>query len=195
MTGSRFGSPDTKLLALAATALLALGLTQVFNGRPPVEVLVSPSPPAPLVSGRDVIAVLVVASGCAPSRSADLPIWFSEFRAQLDNWGAKRGVRVAYAGVSLDSTADMGLDFLKRFGALDEVSAGRGWVNSGALMYLVRDQRGDLATPQVIILEREVDVDGSNLLVHEDHLIRRYVGTNAIRGASEDVATRLSAVP
>lgn len=90
------------------------------------------------------------------------------------------GKGFATVGVSLDSDARDGVDFLERLGNFGEISSGRGWLNSASLDYVVRDLRGVLATPQLLVIERDMVVERTDMRVSDDRVLARYVGLEDI---------------
>lgn len=136
-------------------------------------------------SGTEIVLVLTVGSFCPSCRDPKLPNAVAGIRKTLGERVSRESARLVDVGVSVDPVGGPGLTFLRRFGPFDEISVGRGWLNSGAIAFVVRDSRGELAIPHLAILSRRIDVGQTDLRVSQDSVLARYVGTNAIVRANE----------
>lgn len=83
-------------------------------------------------------------------------------------------------GLAADEDVSAGYEFLKSTGQFDEVSVGRSWSNSAALQYVFRDEYIIPATPQLIVLEREVEKYGVGLKVHREIILLRLTGNGEV---------------
>ena len=89
------------------------------------------------------------------------------------------GRKFAAMGVARDVVAQHGLTHLDQFGPFDEVTAGRGWLNLGVLEYIYGDLPGPSATPQIIVLEREIGREGLRSISGQ-RILERRVGLDEI---------------
>lgn len=137
-----------------------------------------------LQSGAEVLVVLVVSSQCGPSRSPHLREAFYRIKESAFERSQVEGKQFGTIGISLDIEPHDGLRFLGAFGSFDEVGAGRGWLNTGATAFMIRGLTGQLATPQVVIVEREIEAEETHLRIGQERLVARYVGLDAILPAS-----------
>lgn len=153
------------------------------NGR---SVTLTPAPNR-LRDGTELVAVFVVSSGCVFSRDPTLPAALAGTRRELQARAEKSGKRFVSIGVALDADPTEGTRFLERFGTFDELIVGGGWLNVGFLSFIARDLPGPLATPQLVVVERDIVVDQRVFDVSRDRLLGRYIGVDQIRDARYDV--------
>ncbi|MBW3570917.1 MAG: hypothetical protein KY467_07415 [Gemmatimonadetes bacterium] len=122
-------------------------------------------------------------SGCAPSNREDLPGALEQLKRLLRQ-RAEAGARgFSAVGIARDWDTQDGLAHLRKFGAFDEVMAGRNWMNAGVRRYVWEEIPGEAATPQVLLVERVVgDVSASGIQygVHGERLVARKVGADEI---------------
>ena len=127
-------------------------------------------------SGPELVAVFMVASTCRASHNPALPHILDSIRVRLGERAARAGEQLVMIGVSLDDDPATGLGFLSRFGKFDALIAGGGWAGPGALDYMIRDLRGELAMPQLVLLSRDVTIGQTAIASSSDHVLGRYVG-------------------
>lgn len=88
-------------------------------------------------------------------------------------------------GVSKDWSIEKGLNHLSKFGNFDEVMTGMNWLNTGVLKYVWEDIPGAAATPQVLLIDRTVEVSPKGgtkwYALRDEHLLKRVVGTRELR--------------
>ena len=136
------------------------------------------STPAP---AREIIAVYLGTEG-TDAQSGMVPA-VRDMKTALTRQAAASGRRFISRGVSLEASVDAGLRHLALLGAFDEVSVGGNWTNSAVVRYLGGNfGAGTGATiPQVVLLEREVQLVGdTSLVVGPEKEIGRYKGTGEI---------------
>src|SRR5690348_2492434 len=121
-------------------------------------------------SGPELVAVFMAASTCGASHNPALPHILDSIRVRLRERAAREGEQLVVIGVSLDDDPATGIGFLSRFGKFDAVIAGGGWAGPGALDYMVRDLRGELAMPQLVLLSRDVTIGQSAIASSSDHV-------------------------
>ena len=132
----------------------------------------------PIRSGTELIMVLIATSTCPGIDDPALGAALAQAREGLRREAAAKGQLFTTIGVSLDWSIDHGIEMLARFGPFDEVTVGRGWLNTGALRYIWKDMPGIAAVPQIVVVEREID-KGRSIQVTEEHV--RYRMTSAMR--------------
>ena len=128
----------------------------------------------------EYLFVFIGSSRCAVSRGSELRQAVLQARDALTRRAARDGVRLVTLGVAVDANADVGLSFLRLFGAWDEVSAGRAWLNHAVVRYVLRDIPGEVAVPQIVLLRRHVQFVSEQLRVGDDQLVTRKVGLGEI---------------
>jgi hypothetical protein len=79
-----------------------------------------------------------------------------------------------------------GAAYLDTVATFDEVSAGQNWLNSEAVQFLWRDHLGEPATPQLVLVERDVEVDKTKIRIGADKIALRLVGAGEIAKWLED---------
>ena len=89
-------------------------------------------------------------------------------------------LQLMFIGVATDWEFDKGLRFLADYGAFDEVIVGGNWLNSAAVRFIWRDLPGQPAFPQVVLLEREVTVNKTNVTFGPEKVISRFIGIDEI---------------
>lgn len=133
-------------------------------------------------TGVQHVAVFLVSSTCGASRYPDLPKALAVIRAREDTQATREGKTFISVGVALDDDPSIGLAFLKTFGNFDQLSVGGNWLNAMAIDLLIRDTKGPLSLPQLIVLERTVTVGPAAIQVGQDRVMGRYIGFDDILG-------------
>lgn len=135
--------------------------------------------PAPLRSGTEVLMVLIGSSGCAGTAAPGLPEAVARVKTALRSKAEREAQSFVTIGVALDWSIPKGMAMLERFGPFDEVMVGRSWLNSGVVKYIWKDVPGFAATPQIVVLEREIANDGG-FVVGPEQVRTRRIGADAI---------------
>jgi len=184
----RIDSIYTRMALLLAICLLAgtasyggkLPRVQSSYGWPqPSGAHYSPTPPA--APGEQVLLVFVGSSACRFSSVPELPDAVEDAKMKVAAEAKRRGTGYKTIGVSIDSDFRRGVDYLKRFGYFDEVTAGNGHYNSAFVKYVYEDLPGDAATPQILVIQRNVTEKDGDVSVTSERLLRRLRGVAAIK--------------
>lgn len=133
--------------------------------------------------GAELTLVYIGSSGCVPSNRRDLPGAIEELKRRLRDRANGAGRHFTAVGVARDWEVRAGLGHLRKFGAFDEVMAGRNWLNAGVRAYVWEDVPGEATTPQVLLLERVVGdatAAGIQYGIHGERLVTRKVGADEI---------------
>ena len=93
-----------------------------------------------------------------------------------------------WIGAALDLTPEKGIAFLAPFGPFDEIVAGGSWLNTASLDFMVRGLAGQLSTPQLILVERDVMAEKTDLKVSPDRLVLRLVSASRIHSFAAEKA-------
>jgi hypothetical protein len=170
---------SSALVAVSAVAIMGAAYadwipvpTVRVDLRRPFEARFESSPL--LGSGREFVLVYIGSSTCPWSNNPTLAPVVDSLRAMLLARAADT-LGFATMGLTQDAKVHAGIEHLMNMGPFDEVSTGRGWMNSAALRYLLLHS-GTLATPQVLVLERTLrqnDPFGHFEVVEEIVRIRR----------------------
>jgi hypothetical protein len=126
------------------------------------------------------MAIFVAASTCGASRFPLLPDALHDIRIALSRETELSRKQFVLVGVSIDQDASTGVEFLRRYGPFDEVLAGHGWLNAGAIAYVVRDMPSEHSIPQLVLVERDLDVEDGRIVDVHDTLVGRKIGADQI---------------
>ncbi len=131
-------------------------------------------------AGTQLLAIFAASSTCGASRYPSLPEELRAIRKVLAA-DAQRNNRIFVSvGLSVDQDPWVGAEFMKQFGPFDEILSGRGWLNTGAIAFIVRDMPAQRAIPQLILVERDVQVDDLSISEVHDRLVGRKIGSDQI---------------
>ncbi|MDH3292370.1 MAG: hypothetical protein OEO20_14260 [Gemmatimonadota bacterium] len=157
------------------TAILLSGLAGRADAQNPAY-----EPLRQLPRGPEVIALYIGSSGCGGSQDAELKAAIRAMKPLLAEHARATDRSFSVIGVALDWSVDAGTAYLDTLGPFDEIVAGRHWVNSAAIDHIWRDPSGWPGIPQVVLLERMVDVQRRSIRVGPDSVIARYRGPSEI---------------
>lgn len=185
-------------LTCGLVLLFSVVRTQLLGSSPaPLPAAAPPSPAGPaavdasslvrryrpsyeLRSGNEVVLVFLGASFCGAHRRPGFPQLVEDAKEHVQRQALASGRQFRTHAVSLDWKTDAALDFLKGFGEFDEMSLGGNWVSDGAVRYVWRDMPGEPAVPQIILLERRIDVAKTTTEVKNERVLKRVLGTDQI---------------
>jgi hypothetical protein len=131
-------------------------------------------------SGKQIILAFIGSSTCGAAARPELIPAFKEIRAQVEASAKERKAQIFVIGIATDWYISTGLRFLGEYGPFDEVIVGQNWFNTGAVKYIWRDVPGPGGTPQIVVVERDVQVDGGNVTVSDETLLARKLGLDEI---------------
>jgi hypothetical protein len=129
--------------------------------------------------GKEVMVILIGASSCGFTADSSTRQAFYRIVSQQRMRVKASNGRVATVGIAIDEDVASGLEGLRAFGRFDEMNVGRGWLNTGATHYAVRDIAGVLMVPQVLVVVRQVS-NGGKIHVSDDSLEFRLAGMGEI---------------
>lgn len=161
------------LATASLVAVLSFSLGRKLS--PTVESPEAP-PPAGVAVGRHLLVVYVGASTCGPSNDPALPSLWKEAVDSIRSVATRRGVSVRTIGIAREYSVAAGLSHLEKLGELDEVNVGQRELALGSLRYIALDHSGVPATPQIVLLERELPALGNTVdpsALKERLLVRR----------------------
>lgn len=137
-------------------------------------------------TGTELVLVLLVSSECAASQLAGLPEAVARITDSLSARAKREGLQFHTLAVALDVEPVRGVEFLRSMGNFDEIASGRGWFGLGSVVFMVRDQAGAMALPQVVLLRRELVVDAVPS-VSRDQIVARRVGADEIAHLADNL--------
>lgn len=166
------------LLLFAGFGALGRGAAEVWLPDPPPPVS-DDAVPRP---GRQYLLVYVGSSRCGPSNSPALAEDVKSLMATLGGRARSEGVGFVRVGVARELSSSRGLEHLARIGEFDEVAAGQGVMNQASAHFVSVDHRGTAATPQLIVVERELSPQGQGVdeVGFSERVLLRKVGTAEI---------------
>lgn len=138
-------------------------------------------PSARTDSGSELVFVFVGSSGCSWSNRPELPEMVRTAKLAVRDRSRAEDKGFAAIGIAKDVVPSKGIAHLAAFGDFDEVMAGRGWLNAGVLRYVYDDLPGPAATPQIIVVARDVLVDRGQRAILDERVVARMTGLAEIR--------------
>jgi hypothetical protein len=133
-----------------------------------------------LRSGKEVVLVFLGASFCGAHRRPGFPQLVEDAKQRVQGQALASDRQFRTHAVSLDWKPADALEFLRGFGEFDEMSLGGNWVSDGAVRYVWRDMPGDPAVPQIIVVERHIEVARTSTEVKNERVLKRVMGTDEI---------------
>lgn len=135
---------------------------------------------------KQLFLVYVGSAGCWWSNAEWMPSVLDSIKTVLRDRAATIGMSFATLGVALDWAPEDGMSHLRKMGPFDEIAAGYSWMNSSALRYLWNDIPGEAATPQIVLVYRNVQVPERGrgprgFTLQQETLLNRVVGAFEIR--------------
>lgn len=159
---------------------------------PTTAVTVQPATPSPPVNpfaqahGRHLVAYLFTASDCGWSNEPTLMKHLGQIRTLLRSVHHGRFAAITVVGVSLDTDVQVGMDFLSKIAGgtiaetFDEVSIGGSWLNENAVRRIWQSHALTAASPQVLLVERQVDtsayMEDATIGVSDDRILASLSG-------------------
>lgn len=143
-------------------------------------------PEGRLTSGPQIILVIVGAKSCAAcSRDEFAPAIET---LKLNALDASRSASRSYmvVGAAVDGRPSDGLALLEGLGAFDQIAVGGSWLNMAAVRYVWETFPGEPTIPQVIVLERDIEMNESGIRVADERLLTRLVGIDEILDAAQE---------
>lgn len=128
-----------------------------------------------LRKGSEIVLVLVGAAFCGAQREPGFPQAVEDAKLRVREQAKARGAQFRAVAVSLDWKTDEAMSFLEGFGTFDEVTVGSNWLNEGAQRYIWRDLPGVPAVPQLLVIEREIEIE-PGVQVRSERVIKRIAG-------------------
>lgn len=126
-------------------------------------------------AGKEIVLVLVGAAFCGAQRKPGFPQAVEDAKLRVREQATARGAQFRAVAVSLDWKTDEAMSFLEGFGAFDEVTVGSNWLNEGARRYIWRELPGPAAVPQLLVIERDIEIE-PQVLVRSERVIKRIAG-------------------
>lgn len=132
-------------------------------------------------SGEELLFMVIGSSGCRWSNAPELVELVRRAREAVRDEAESRGAGFATQGIAQDNITQLGIEHLEKFGPFDELSVGRGWRNSGLLKYVYGAFPGPAATPQVLVVSRDLVGGGGQWEIANETVLLRLTGLAEIR--------------
>ena len=182
MSDQRGTHPDyfvRTMLIVAFCSAVVIGVTLVQRYRtPPGPLSGRTLPPA---SGPDLLAIYIGNADCGGSKLPGFREVEQQTMSELRQLAIADHERFVRVGVSIDQSPDVGRSYLRPFGPFDELALGDGFLNIGAVSYLWRDNPGEVALPQIVVIRRDVQLTDAGVIVGRDSVLGRLIGIDGMQ--------------
>jgi hypothetical protein len=146
-----------------------------------------------LQRGGELAFVYIGSSTCGWCNVEDLPRLIKQSKLHVKDEAQTDSLQFSATGIAKDWKVKDGVAHLEKFGRFDEIMAGKSWLNSGLRRYVWGELAGDASTPQVLVLERYLDVPASAsetvaFSVEDERRLVKKTGVASIRNWLQDGA-------
>jgi hypothetical protein len=128
-----------------------------------------------LREGRELVVLYIGSTDCAPCHSPAVKSAVRAMKPLLAAQAKQQSAAFSVIGVAQDWDLKRGIAFLEPLGAFDQIAIGGNWTNLAVEQFVLRDSLAAMAMPQVIVLERTVEL-GARVKVSEPRVLRRITG-------------------
>ncbi|MDE0013372.1 MAG: hypothetical protein OXU36_19665 [Candidatus Poribacteria bacterium] len=104
---------------------------------------------------EELHVVFFGSSVCAASNDEELPEMIDAIKKEMLRHAIDMDLGFNAVGVAIDWYNEDGINYLRKYGAFDEIVAGRKWHGLGARTFMKENIVGQTFTPQVLIYLRE----------------------------------------
>jgi hypothetical protein len=153
------------LIVATATAGHTQPAQLVHSGRTPV---------------REVAAVFISMADCCDALTKDLRGPIDSVRTLLRTRAIRAQEAFRMIGVSLDWEPEVGWNYLRQFGAFDEVAVGSNWFGLQPEILMFSGAGVEASIPQLVIYERTVTFDQVKPTFSPRRLLRSMHGRDGI---------------
>lgn len=158
------------LLAMGVVFALLLRRSFAVPSQPTIQSAARPK------SGSELVLVFIGASTCGACQSPEVARALRAIAKDVRTRAAMEGSGFATEGITTDTDLERGIRFLSDMHMFDEIVAGRGWLNSGAMRW-IWTSGGRAAEPQVILVRRDLDVQREGITLKSEEVVERVVGS------------------
>jgi hypothetical protein len=128
-----------------------------------------------LPKGRELVAVYIGSTDCGPCNLPQVKHAIRAMKPLLANQAKQLGMAFTAIGSTQDWDLRQGAAFFDSLGAFDQLVIGSNWTNLAVEHFILRDSLAIMGMPQVVVVERTVQL-GSRVSISEPRLVRRIVG-------------------
>ena len=133
------------------------------------------SPSYRLVAGRELAVIYFGSTDCGPCQLPQVKSAIRAMKPLLAAQAKQRRESFTAIGSAQDWDLKQGAAFLEPLGAFDQVVIGGNWTNLAVEQFVLRDSLTEMVIPQVLVLERTVNL-GKRVTVSEPRVLRRITG-------------------
>jgi len=183
----------------AGLAVLLLGFWATYTGpmRVPLQRLFRSNRPAAYsprhatVAGPQLVMIYFGSAHCGWSNDRAIPGLVERIELTALQRADSLGWSFEAIGVAVDWVPREGLEHLRKTGEFDEVAAGANWANALVMKYFGERQPDPVATPQVLVVRRNVvkptSAEGTfNYSAHNEQVLVRKLGVFELQRWVED---------
>ena len=134
-------------------------------------------------SDSELIFIYIGSSSCSYSNNHELPRKIDQLKRFVQSKAKAHQKGFIAQGISIDWKTENGLEHLSKFGKFDEISTGRSWINYTLLEYVWEKSFGEPATPQVIVIDRNLltqSPENPIYIIGDEYLLAQKVGIDEI---------------
>lgn len=128
-----------------------------------------------LPEGRELVAIYIGSTDCGPCQLPEVKSAVRAMKSLLAAQAKQRGVALTVIGAAQDWDVKRGAAFLEPLGAFDQVVIGGNWTNIAVEQFVLRDSVAEMAMPQVVLVERAVQLS-KRVTVSAPRVLRRITG-------------------
>lgn len=135
------------------------------------------------VEGPEIQAVFLASPSCKFCRTAEYASLMNRVLDTLDAREERTGRRISSIFVGISDDQMDAVQLANDLGVFDEIIAGHGWINSGAMRYLWNDLPSEAATPGLVVTKRIIRIDSirGRIETSPETLLLRLVGLDELR--------------
>jgi hypothetical protein len=164
------------MISRCVVVSLALLASTVGGAQAPAQFVSSAAPV------REVVAVFISMADCCDALTRDLRAPVDSVRSILKRRALRANESFRMVGVSLDWEPEVGWNYLRQFGAFDEVAVGSNWFGLHPEVLLFSGAEIEASIPQIVLYERTVALGSGKPSFSPRRMLR------ALRGRDQIVA-------
>jgi hypothetical protein len=124
-----------------------------------------------LPEGRELVAIYIGSTDCGPCQLPELKNAVRAMKPLLAAQAKQRGLALTVIGAAQDWDLKRGAAFLEPLGAFDQIVIGGNWTNIAVEQFVLRDSLAEMAIPQVVLIERTVQVSNRVTVVRPRNVV------------------------
>lgn len=153
----------------------AIALSALALSRPAGAQAAEYAPSHRLVAGRELVAVYIGSTDCGPCQWPQVKSAVRAMKPLLAAQARRHRMSFTAIGAAQDWDVAQGAAFLEPLGAFDQIVIGGNWTNLAVEQFVLRDSLTEMVMPQVVLMERTVQL-GQRVTVSGPRVLRRITG-------------------